>query len=203
MYALLTGAMAVFDPRMCVLIGRVVNAIVSVLGPDLRPGSARFRRFTAITAELKAHPHDLVQQESLYFKQMLILFAPAAVDVPTLVLELRRELRSKYTSLRTAAVICTNQLLQLKPEAVLEQRLEQELFYMLDHAADQELNEQLQRLIGALVDALALAAPSRLVRLCKDIVEAKELRKPRGETTVGVHHGLALLTACVGLRWWS
>lgn len=43
---------------------------------------------------------------------------------------------------------------------------------------DPELNEQLQRLIGSLVDALAVAAPSRLVALCREILESRELRKP-------------------------
>lgn len=161
-------------------VGRVVNAIVSVLGLDLQPGSQRFRRFNALHTELCAHPHALVQKEALHFQQMLILFAPRTVDIATLVLRLRRELRSSYVSLRAAAVVCTNQLLQLSPSAVVEQRLERELFYLLDNAADPELNEQLQRLIGALVDVLALAAPSRLVRLCRDILEAKEQRRPRG-----------------------
>lgn len=177
-YSLLLSPGTVLDPRMCILIGRVVNGIVSVLGLELQPGSRRFARFNSIHTELRAHPHALVQEESLHFQQMLILFAPRTVDVPSLVLLLRRELRSPYVSLRTAAVICVNQLLQLKADVILQQRLERELFYMLDNAVDVELNEQLQRLVGALVDALTLEAPSRLIRICKEIVEAKELRKP-------------------------
>jgi hypothetical protein len=44
---------------------------------------------------------------------------------------------------------------------------------------DPELNEQLQRLIGSLIDAIALSAPSRLVALCREILESRELRKPK------------------------
>lgn len=179
-YSMLAGQSAYFNPLVFILLGRVVNAIVSVLGLELQPGSRTFSRFNAISVELKAYPHALVQQESLHFKQMLILFAPRTVDVPSLVLFLRRELRSPFVSLRTAAVICTNQLLQMSPEAIVDQRLEQELFFMLDNALDKELNEQLQKLIGGIVEVLAVAAPSRLIKLCKEILEAKELRKPKG-----------------------
>jgi hypothetical protein len=178
-YQVLTGPVAYRSPPLFILLGRVSNAIVSVLGLELQPGSKTFKRFSDVAAELRAHPHPLVQQEALAFKQNLILFAPRTVDVGSLILHLRRELRSSYVSLRTAAVVCTNQLLQMSPEAVLEQHLEQELFFMLDDATDPALNEQLERLISSLVDVMAFSAPSRLVALCKEILESKELRKPK------------------------
>ncbi len=178
-YNVMTGPVAHQSSLLCILVGRVANAIVSVLGLELQPGSKTFKRFSDIAAELRTHSHPLVQQEALAFKQNLILFAPRTVDVGTLILQLRRELRSSYVSLRTAAVVCTNQLLQMSAAAVMEQQLEQELFFMLDDATDPALNEQLERLISSLVDVLALAAPSRLVALCKEILEAKELRKPK------------------------
>lgn len=133
-YTVMLGPVAFQSPPVFVLLGRVANAIVSVLGLELQPGSKTFKRFTDMSAELRAHVHPLVQQEALSFKQMLVLFAPRTVDVPALILQLRRELRSPFASLRTAAVICTNQLLQMSPSAVVEQNLEQELFFMLDDA---------------------------------------------------------------------
>ena len=41
------------------------------------------------------------------------------------------------------------------------------------------MNEQLQRLIVSLIDAIAVTAPSRLVSLCREILESRELRKPK------------------------
>jgi hypothetical protein len=133
-YNILTGPVAFQSAPVFVLLGRVANAIVSVLGLELQPGSKTFKRFSDISAEMRAHSHALVQQEALAFKQMLILFAPRTVDVQALILQLRRELRSSFASLRTAAIICTNQLLQMSASSVVEQHLEQELFFMLDDA---------------------------------------------------------------------
>ena len=63
---------AAYEKAQQVLLDRTVFAL------DVKT----FKRFTDMSAELRAHVHPLVQQEALSFKQMLVLFAPRTVDVP-------------------------------------------------------------------------------------------------------------------------
>lgn len=51
--------------------------------------------------------------------------------------------------------------------------------FFLNPKLDPELNEQLQKLISSLIDAISVTAPSRLVSLCREILESRELRKPK------------------------
>lgn len=77
-------------------LGRVVNAIVGALGPELVPSSQTMLRCEAVCAEMEAHPHPLARLESIYFKQRLILFAPHIVDPAVYLPFLVSQLSSQY-----------------------------------------------------------------------------------------------------------
>eukprot|EP01105_Mastigella_eilhardi_P012079 TRINITY_DN277_c1_g1_i2.p1 TRINITY_DN277_c1_g1~~TRINITY_DN277_c1_g1_i2.p1 ORF type:complete len:1246 (-),score=325.80 TRINITY_DN277_c1_g1_i2:3495-7193(-) len=155
------------------LLGRLMNAVVGAVGPDLVPGSGVFRLCSIILDEIKSAPHPLVQLESILFYQRLILFAPQAVVPSTFAPFLQAQLASPWLLVRQAAVTCLRQLVQAPQQwdlGVLILQLATQLFSMLDSESDRKLLNEGELLLGTMVEKLSPKAPAQWLALLKDII---------------------------------
>ena len=97
-----------------ICIGKVIHAVIHVLGPELKAKSTTMQTCSLIAKEFKKHPHPLVQLEYIQFLQSLILFAPHTVLlVEDIIPYLRSQFSSNYSILRLAAVVCLRQLVPI------------------------------------------------------------------------------------------
>ncbi|KAG1327093.1 putative HEAT repeat-containing protein [Cocos nucifera] len=96
-------------------IGRLINAIVAVLGPELAPGSTFFSRCKSVIAEISSCQEISTLLESVRFTQQLVLFAPQAVSVHSHVQSLLPTLSSRQPSLRSLAVSTLHHLIEKDP----------------------------------------------------------------------------------------
>ncbi|KAK1313189.1 hypothetical protein QJS10_CPA06g02190 [Acorus calamus] len=103
-------------------VGRLVNAIIAVLGPELAPGSTFFSRCKSVVAEISSGQETSTLIEYGHFKficvrftQQLVLFAPQAVSTHSHVQTLLPTLSSKQPSLRHLAVSTLHHLIEKDP----------------------------------------------------------------------------------------
>ena len=116
--------------------GRVVNAAVAAIGPDLDPGGETFASFAALVAAVRdggengggtdddggadAGPHDAgCQLEAALFLQQLAVFAPQTAPPDVLVRRLRPYLASHSASLRRVAAATLRHVCERDARAVL------------------------------------------------------------------------------------
>ncbi|RDY13657.1 Protein SWEETIE, partial [Mucuna pruriens] len=124
-------------------VGRLINAIVTVLGPELAPGSIFFSRSKSAIAEISCCQETSTMLESARFTQQLVLFAPQAVSVHSHVQSLLSTLSSRQPTLRHLAVSTLRHLIEKDPASVIVEQIEDNLFFMLDEETDSEYNWQL------------------------------------------------------------
>ncbi|KMZ65322.1 hypothetical protein ZOSMA_329G00030 [Zostera marina] len=91
------------DLRQC--IGRLINAIVAVLGPELSPGSTFFSRCKSVVAETSSGLETSTLLEYVRFTQQLVLFAPQAVSVHSHIQTLLPTLSSRQESWRIPTIL--------------------------------------------------------------------------------------------------
>ncbi|KAK1263806.1 hypothetical protein QJS04_geneDACA011908 [Acorus gramineus] len=96
-------------------VGRLVNAIIAVLGPELAPGSTFFSRCKSVVAEISSGQETSTLIECVRFTQQLVLFAPQAVSTHSHVQTLLPTLSSKQPSLRHLAVSTLHHLIEKDP----------------------------------------------------------------------------------------
>ncbi|XP_042449151.1 protein SWEETIE-like [Zingiber officinale] len=96
-------------------LGRLINAIVAVLGPELSPGSTFFSRCKSVIAEISSCQETSSLIESVRFTQQLVLFAPHAASVHSHVRNLLPTLYSGQPSLRHLAVSTLRHLIEKDP----------------------------------------------------------------------------------------
>ncbi|KAF8399147.1 hypothetical protein HHK36_015012 [Tetracentron sinense] len=96
-------------------IGRLINAIVAVLGPELAPGSIFFSRCKSVVAEISSGQETSTLLESVRFTQQLVLFAPQAVSVHSHLQTLLPTLSSRQPTLRHLAVSTLRHLIEKDP----------------------------------------------------------------------------------------
>jgi hypothetical protein len=175
-------------------LGRVVNAVVAALGPELRVGSRAMALSDAVcVGALQRHEHELVQLEAILYRQSLIMFAPQTVDENDIVPRLRHHFASPYLGVRTTAVACLRQLAQGNARRVSEighGALEEQLFDLLDSERDVSLRAQISALLRILLESLAPTAPTRWVRLCKRLVQATSRNTVRAHDITVVAGGV-------------
>lgn len=85
-------------PELQPAIGRLVNAMVAVLGPELSAGSRVFSRCQSIVADMSTAEEPTAQLECVLYAQQLVLFAPQAVLAHNHVETLRATLSSRQVS---------------------------------------------------------------------------------------------------------
>ncbi|XP_038985409.1 protein SWEETIE isoform X2 [Phoenix dactylifera] len=153
-------------------IGRLINAIVAVLGPELAPGSTFFSRCKAVIAEISSCQEISTLLESVRFTQQLVLFAPQAVSVHSHVQSLLPTLSSRQPSLRSLAVSTLHHLIEKDPLAMIDENIEENLFSMLDEETDSEIGSLVRATITRLFYASCPLCPSRWLAIFRKLVLA-------------------------------
>ncbi|KAJ4961466.1 hypothetical protein NE237_021376 [Protea cynaroides] len=153
-------------------IGRLINAIVAVLGPELAPGSIFFSRCKSVVAEISSGQETSTLLESVRFTQQLVLFAPQAVSVHSHVQTLLPTLSSRQPILRHLGVSTLRHLIEKDPVAIVDEQVEENLFHMLDEETDPEIGNLVGTTITRLLYTSCPSCPSRWISICRKIVLA-------------------------------
>lgn len=157
-------------------VGRLINAIVAVLGPELAPGSIFFSRCKSVVAEISSWQETATLLESVRFTQQLVLFAPQAVSVHSHVQTLLSTLSSRQPILRHLAVSTLRHLIEKDPDSVIEERIEGNLFHMLDEETDPEIGNLVRTTIMRLLYASCPSCPSHWMSICRNMVVSMSSR---------------------------
>eukprot|EP00850_Spirogloea_muscicola_P003098 SM000012S25360 [mRNA] locus=s12:661062:677919:- [translate_table: standard] len=171
-------------------IGRLVNSIVAVLGPELEPGSSVFTRCKAIVSEISTTEEPAVQLECILYTQQLVLFAPQALSVHSHVLVLQPMLSSRQPSLRQAAVATLRHLAERDPVLMVRESIEEHLFAMLDTETEERIVRDVRLTLERLLEAAGPTCPSRWLHLCRNVVLAiSTIRRAGGDANGGTLSG--------------
>ncbi|KAI4352232.1 hypothetical protein L6164_006505 [Bauhinia variegata] len=156
-------------------VGRLINAIVAVLGPELAPGSIFFSRCKSAVAEISCWQETATMLESARFTQQLVLFAPQAVSVHSHVQTLLSTLASRQPTLRHLAVSTLRHLIEKDQASIVAEQIEDNLFYMLDEETDSEIGNLVRTTIKRLLYASCSSSPSHWISVCRKVVLATSL----------------------------
>ncbi|KAK7295809.1 hypothetical protein RJT34_18721 [Clitoria ternatea] len=157
-------------------VGRLINAIVTVLGPELAPGSIFFSRSKSAIAEISCWQETSTMLESARFTQQLVLFAPQAVSVHSHVQTLLSTMSSRQPTLRHLAVSTLRHLIEKDPASVIVEQIEDNLFFMLDEETDSEIGNLVRTTIMRLLYASCPLSPSHWISVCRKVVLATSMR---------------------------
>ncbi|EGG20706.1 hypothetical protein DFA_00567 [Cavenderia fasciculata] len=159
-------------------LGRIVNSIVVALGPELEHNKDVLSKCTTTCAVIEKNETPSTRVESIYYKQKLILFAPATVN-ESIVPYLTSQFKSPYLMLRIASITCLRQLLQKKSTIEIGIKIVDELFLMLDIENDTQLQKELKLLLNAVIDNISNNSnPSQWLNLCLNIIlSSKQMTK--------------------------
>ncbi|KAK9272135.1 hypothetical protein L1049_002505 [Liquidambar formosana] len=150
-------------------VGRLINAIVAVLGPELAPGSIFFSRCKSVVAEISSWQEAATLLESVRFTQQLVLFAPQAVSVHSHVQTLLRTLSSRQPTQRHLAVSTLRHLIEKDPVSIIKEQIEDNLFHMVDEETDSEIGNLVRATIMRLLYASCPSCPSHWISICRNM----------------------------------
>ncbi|MCL7033976.1 hypothetical protein MKW94_027185 [Papaver nudicaule] len=153
-------------------IGRLINAIVAALGPELAPGSIFFSRCKSVVAEISSGQETSILLESVRFTQQLVLFAPQAVSMHSHVQTLLPTLASRQPALRHLAVSTLRHLIEKDPVAIIDEKIEENLFHMFDEETDPEIGNLVRATITRLLYTSCASCPSHWISICRTMVLA-------------------------------
>lgn len=180
---LLSVSQSNVDVHQC--IGRVLNALITTMGPELQgesPSTVVMRNsFLGAASIMQNHSDPLVQAEATGCLQQLHLFAPKYVILSSLVPTLVRTLSSNYLMLRKAAVSCLRQLSQREAKEVCYNALLVEnitndfglpgiLFAMLDTEIDSEMIKNIHDTLTSMLQMLVSDNLTTWLNLCKSVL---------------------------------
>ncbi|GLT41167.1 hypothetical protein SLA2020_152510 [Shorea laevis] len=157
-------------------VGRLINAIVAVLGPDLAPGSIFFSRCKSVVAEISSSQETATLLESVRFTQQLVLFASQTASVHTHVQTLLLTLSSRQPTLRHLAISTLRHLIEKDPVSVIDEQIEDNLFQMLDDETDSEIGNLVRGTVMRLLYVSCPSRPSRWISICRTMVLAMSTR---------------------------
>ncbi|KAK6150970.1 hypothetical protein DH2020_015902 [Rehmannia glutinosa] len=151
-------------------VGRLINAVVAIIGPELAPGSIFFSRCKSAVAEVSSCQETATLLESVRFTQQLVVFAPQAVTVHSHVLTLLPTLSSRQPTLRHLALSTLRHLIEKDPVSIIDEQIEETLFHMLDEETDAEIGNLARGTIMRLLYASCPSRPSHWLSLCRDMI---------------------------------
>ncbi|EXB97166.1 hypothetical protein L484_008656 [Morus notabilis] len=158
-------------------VGRLINAVVAVLGPELAPGSIFFSRCKSVIAEISSGQETATMLENVRFTQQLVLFAPQAVSVHSHVQTLLPTLASRQPTLRHLAVSTLRHLIEKDPVSIVDEQIEDDLFRMLDEETDSEIGDLVRTTIMRLLHASCPSCPFHWISICRNVVLATPTRR--------------------------
>ncbi|KAL3525448.1 hypothetical protein ACH5RR_013820, partial [Cinchona calisaya] len=151
-------------------VGRLINAIIAVLGPELSPGSIFFSRCKSVIAEISFREETATLLESVRFTQQLVLFAPHAVTVHSHVQTLLPTLSSRQPTLRHLALSTLRHLIEKDPASIIGEEIEDALFHMLDEETDTEIANLARTTIMRLLHTSCPSCPSHWLSICRHMI---------------------------------
>ncbi|XP_049385527.1 protein SWEETIE isoform X1 [Solanum stenotomum] len=157
-------------------VGRLINAIVAVLGPELSPGSIFFSRCKSVIAEVSSRQETATLYENVRFTQQLVLFAPQAVTVHHNVQTLLPTLSSRQPTLRRLALSTLRHLIEKDPGSIMNEHIEDTLFHMLDEETDAEIGSLARTTVMRLLYASCPSRPSQWLSICRNMILSSSSR---------------------------
>uniref|UniRef100_A0A3Q7F8Z4 Uncharacterized protein n=1 Tax=Solanum lycopersicum TaxID=4081 RepID=A0A3Q7F8Z4_SOLLC len=157
-------------------VGRLINAIVAVLGPELSPGSIFFTRCKSVIAEVSSRQETATLYENVRFTQQLVLFAPQAVTVHHNVQTLLPTLSSRQPTLRRLALSTLRHLIEKDPGSIMNEHIEDTLFHMLDEETDAEIGSLARTTVMRLLYASCPSQPSQWLSICRNMILSSSSR---------------------------
>ncbi|KAH0698254.1 hypothetical protein KY290_016160 [Solanum tuberosum] len=157
-------------------VGRLINAIVAVLGPELSPGSIFFSRCKSVIAEVSSRQETATLFENVRFTQQLVLFAPQAVTVHHNVQTLLPTLSSRQPTLRRLALSTLRHLIEKDPGSIMNEHIEDTLFHMLDEETDAEIGSLARTTVMRLLYASCPSRPSQWLSICRNMILSSSSR---------------------------
>ncbi|XP_075105994.1 protein SWEETIE [Nicotiana tabacum] len=157
-------------------VGRLINAIVAVLGPELSPGSIFFSRCKSVIAEVSSRQETATLYENVRFTQQLVLFAPQAVTVHYNVQTLLPTLSARQPTLRRLALSTLRHLIEKDPGSIMNENIEDTLFHMLDEETDAEIGSLARTTVMRLLYASCPSQPSRWLSICRNMILSSSSR---------------------------
>ncbi|KAI8808458.1 armadillo-type protein [Cladochytrium replicatum] len=175
------------------IFGRILHALLGVVGPELQSSSKMRDLFFNLYEELKNDTDPFVVVEAIRCIQHFILFASQYVEISSIIPFLQLQLQNEHTTqiglIRKAAVTCLYQLVQRSPEAVLgaavNNQLEEQLFSLLDTETDPVVRDEIRDILVTLEKHTAPEHPSRWLDLCKGILSRSASRTVAQSQTTG------------------
>lgn len=161
-------------------VGRLINAIVAVIGPELSPDSIFFSRVKSVVAEISSNQETATLLESVRFTQQLVLFAPQAVTVHSHVQALLPTLSSRQPTLRHLALSTLRHLIEKDPASISGKQIENALFHMLDEETDTEIMNVARTTIKRLLYASCSSCPSHWLSICRNLILSSSWRDAGG-----------------------
>ncbi|KAH6581995.1 hypothetical protein BASA61_008742 [Batrachochytrium salamandrivorans] len=179
-----TSALAANSPGadsnsdVCPAFGRILHALVGVIGPELQMSTGLRDICFCLYEQLKNDDDPFVVVEAIRCIQNFILFSRKHVDIQLLIPFLQTQLSGDYRAqvymIRKASVTCLYQLTQHDPETVLSatvgNKLEEQLFALLDVETDTMVRAEIKDILLALLRHVTPKNPSRWLDLCKTIL---------------------------------
>ncbi|XP_075091342.1 protein SWEETIE [Nicotiana tabacum] len=157
-------------------VGRLINAIVAVLGPELSPGSIFFSRCKSVIAEISSRQETATLYENVRFTQQLVLFAPQAVTVHYNVQTLLPTLSARQPTLRRLALSTLRHLIEKDPGSIMNENIEDTLFHMLDEETDAEIGSLARTTVMRLLYVSCPSQPSRWLSICRNMILSSSSR---------------------------
>eukprot|EP00041_Stephanoeca_diplocostata_P038665 m.1540274 g.1540274 ORF g.1540274 m.1540274 type:complete len:1737 (+) comp25248_c0_seq2:948-6158(+) len=158
--------------RVLECAGKLLNTVITAIGPELQVDVKRRDLILALTKELQESRSGQVRLTGLNGMQQIIIFAPKFVDIPTFIPRLQTTLSSRFLQLRLAAAACLRQLAQRDAGLVLQhgEHIEKQLFRMLDSETNARILSDLREAIVSILVDHAHAAPSHWLIVCNNVL---------------------------------
>ncbi|RKP03944.1 hypothetical protein CXG81DRAFT_8908, partial [Caulochytrium protostelioides] len=160
-------------------LGRVLNALVGVIGPELN-AQPHMRDFCfAIYGILKTSDNPFIVVEAIHCIGHFILFSKEWVHGQALIPFLQSHITARATGIhvhitRKAAVACLYQLSRRDPLAVSQtasgREIEEQIMALLDVETDPGVRSEIRDIMFVLVAATAAHWPSRWIALAQAIL---------------------------------
>ncbi len=158
------------DLPACQAICQIIDAVITVLGPDIQESTRTRSRILDIVRRLASEDDEGIRVEAIRCIQHFLLFAPEHIDVPELITQFRTHLNSSRRPLKLASIHALYQLVQkdaLLISKVGGDRLVEELFAMLD--GDPSI-EGVRKVISSWMKQTVVYNPSAWIDLCQKIM---------------------------------
>ncbi|XP_051126760.1 protein SWEETIE isoform X2 [Andrographis paniculata] len=133
-------------------VGRLINAIVAVIGPELAPGSNFFSR---------------CKECALYTTACAVCTTGSfcafscSNSSPDSILK---------TALRHLALSTLRHLIEKDPDSIIDEQIEETFFHMLDEETDRDIGNLAQSTIMRLLYASCPSRPSRWLSICHNMI---------------------------------